>query len=116
MSKVIAVDFDGTLGFGIYPECGKPNTRLIEWLNWRKAEGDTLILWTCRHGEPLEAAIEWCKDQGLEFDLVNENTPEKIAMYGDTRKVWADYYIDDAHFTSDYIMKKVERPRKARII
>ena len=30
------------------------------------------------------------------FDSVNDNIPEKIAMYGgDTRKVFADEYWDD---------------------
>ena len=48
---ILAIDFDGTLSYGNYPECGKPNMRLIEWLKDRKANGDKLILWTCRHDE-----------------------------------------------------------------
>ena len=30
--KVIAVDFDGTLSFGRWPEAGEPNTELISFL------------------------------------------------------------------------------------
>lgn len=43
-----------------------------------------------------EAAVEWCHGQGLEFDAVNEPLPEQVARWGnDTRKVYADFYIDD---------------------
>ena len=41
--RVIAVDVDGTLHI-----CGEPNTRAIEWLKARKAEGFTLMLWSMR--------------------------------------------------------------------
>lgn len=105
---------DGTLSYGNYPECGKPNMRLIEWLKERKANGDKLILWTCRHDEPLEKAVEWCKCYGLEFDAVNENLPEMIEKYGDSRKVGADFYIDDIHFTSDYLMKKTQKKAEVK--
>ena len=30
--KTIAVDFDGTLAFGKWPECGEPNMRLINFI------------------------------------------------------------------------------------
>ena len=45
---VFAVDFDGTLSFGQWPEVGEPNKGLIRFLNDRKPKGDKLILWTCR--------------------------------------------------------------------
>lgn len=113
---VIAVDFDGTLSYGEWPHAGKPNTRLIEWLKERKAKGDNLILWTCRQGEPLDIAVKWCAEQGLEFDAVNENLPAMIALYGsDTRKIAADWYIDDTHFTAEYLMKKVEKMEEPRV-
>lgn len=53
-------------------------------------------MWTCRADERLEEAVRWCYDQGLIFDAVNENLPERIAMFGtDPRKIGADEYIDD---------------------
>jgi hypothetical protein len=64
----------------------------------KKRQGDTLILWTCRQGKPLEEAVEWCKTQGLVFDYINENPPDRIAIWGDCRKVYADIYIDDHNF------------------
>ena len=38
--------------------------------------------------------------QGLVFDAVNEPLPEQIKQWGnDTRKIYADYYIDDKNMT-----------------
>lgn len=92
---IIAVDFDGTLAITDYPKILKPISETIEFCKIRQTKGDTIILWTCRHGEVLEEAVEWCKGQGLEFDYINENPPDRVAIYGDCRKVYADLYIDD---------------------
>ena len=59
-------------------------------------DGTALILWTCRQGKQLEAAVSWCKKQGLTFNTVNQNLKERIrAFHGDTRKISADIYIED---------------------
>ena len=59
-------------------------------------QGDRLILWTCRSGEQLEEALFFCMARGLVFDAVNENLPETIEQCGgDSRKIFADLYIDD---------------------
>lgn len=93
---IIAVDFDGTLCESKYPEIGSPNIPLINGLIEKQAQGDKLILWTCRSGEPLSKAVEWCRGQGLTFDVVNENLPEMVQLWGnDSRKITADIYIDD---------------------
>ncbi|MBR0410288.1 MAG: hypothetical protein IJI25_04685 [Eubacterium sp.] len=93
---ILAVDFDGTLSFGEWPATGPANEELISFLLWRQEEGDRLILWTCRAGEALEAAVEWCRRQGLVFDAVNDNLPEIVDQYGEnSRKITSDYYIDD---------------------
>lgn len=95
-NMIIAVDFDGTLCGEIYPEVGKPNMQLIDALIKRRMAGDKLILWTCREGEPLEKAVNWCNRLGLYFDAVNDNLPEIIEMWGNnSRKITADLYIDD---------------------
>ena len=94
--KIIAVDFDGTLCYSNWPELGDPNEGLISYLKEWKKQGNKLILWTCRAGEPLDNAILWCKQQGLEFDAVNDNLPEIVSLYGNnSRKITCDYYIDD---------------------
>ena len=95
-SLIYAVDFDGTLCKYAWPGIGEPNWKLIRFLNARKAQGDRLILWTCRVGDNLNEAVAWCHKHGLDFDAVNENMPEIIANWGcDSRKIFANYYIDD---------------------
>lgn len=94
--KVYAVDFDGTLSLGEYPKTGEPNTRLIEMLKEKRKNGDKVILWTCRDGDDLEEAVEYCKKEGLEFDAVNDNLEESKEFLGrNPRKVFAHEYIDD---------------------
>lgn len=93
---IYAVDFDGTLCEDIFPGIGSPNMALINHLIKRRKQGNKIILWTCRVGEGLQEAVEWCRGYGLEFDTVNANLPEMIEQYGnDCRKVAADVYIDD---------------------
>ena len=97
--NIIAVDFDGTLCHDCYPSIGAPNLRLIYILRELRKKGTRLILWTCRCGEPLKDALRWSSYHGLEFDAVNENLPEILEKYGsDSRKIFADIYIDDRSF------------------
>ncbi len=94
--KIIAVDFDGTLCADKYPEIGAPILNTIEELKREQKQGAAVILWTCRCGEQLAEAVEWCKAHGLTFDAVNENLAEHIEQYGgDTRKIFATEYWDD---------------------
>ena len=93
---IFAVDFDGTLNFGQYPNAGPANEGLIDFLIARKDKGDKLILWTCREGEALRLAVDFCKNHGLVFDAVNDNLPEVVEKYGvNSRKISCDFYIDD---------------------
>ena len=110
-NKIYAVDFDGTLSQGVpFPEVGTPNKPLIDFLLREKAAGARIILYTCRTERDLKAAVVFCQENGLYFDAINENLPEMIALYGgDTRKINADYYIDDKNMyfptvkRSDYV-------------
>ena len=78
--QIIAVDFDGTLCTDCFPKIGQPNTALIELLKGLRRQGRQIILWTCRCGNQLEEAVEWCRKWELESD---------------GRKIYADVYIDD---------------------
>lgn len=93
--QIIAVDFDGTLCENKWPEIGEPNTNLIGYLiEMRKSFGAKIILWTCRVGEMLDKAVNWCSEHGLEFDAVNENLPHIVERFGgNTRKIFANMYI-----------------------
>lgn len=94
--QIIAVDFDGTLCSDCYPAIGIPNLPLIYLLIRLQRRGKRIILWTCRCGEQLEAAVAWCRGFGLEFDAVNANVKETLQRYGtESRKISADVYIDD---------------------
>lgn len=96
LCKIIAVDFDGTLCSSEWPEIGEANEEIILYLKEQRIDGAKIILWTCRVGERLSEAVRWCHVQGLTFDAVNENIPEIIAAFGtDTRKIFANEYIDD---------------------
>lgn len=97
--KTIAVDFDGTIVTDKFPEIGEPNFDLVNWLNSYRSNGGKLILWTSRNNlcnNDLDKAVAFCSSIGLEFDAINENLKEnQIKWGGDTRKVLADYYLDD---------------------
>lgn len=96
---IIACDFDGTLCVHKYPEIGEPNYNLIVTLIKKRRAGNKLILWTCRDGERLDEAVEWCRNSGLVFDAVNEDLPEiKRTFTFKSKKVYADIYIDDRNF------------------
>lgn len=104
--KVIAIDFDGTLFETEYPYILRPRLPVIEAAKKRRAEGDKLILWTCREGPELEAAVEACREQGLEFDAVNDNLPEMKEKWGNNpRKVGADEYWDDRSLDEGQLQK-----------
>lgn len=96
-SRIIAVDFDGTLCFSSWPDVGEPNHPLIEYLKRQKKNGSKLILWTCRSGAALDKAVAWCREiANLEFDAINDNVSEVIDYYGNnSRKISCDIYIDD---------------------
>lgn len=104
MPKIIAVDFDGTLCEDRYPDIGRPNMPLINALRELKKAGEIeLILWTCRNGRELENALRWCWNYDLGFDAVNENLQRIVMSFGrDTRKIYADLYIDDKCYESKF--------------
>lgn len=92
---IIAVDFDGTLADTDATKIYSANRKLIDYLRQRRAEGDKLILWSCREGERLSEAVKWCREQGLEFDAVNDNLPGYKILGFNPRKIIANIYIGD---------------------
>lgn len=93
---IIAVDFDGTLHDGEYPNIGEPSPSAIEIMQKLRQDGHYLIIWTCRHGDRLTEAINWLLENKIPFDRVNDHEPCNKAKFGSiTRKVYAHLYIDD---------------------
>ena len=99
--KIFAIDFDGTLCENKWPDIGKPHTEMINFMKKLRKKGHKVILWTCRDGETLEKALEWCSKRGLIFDAVNDNIEESKNFFGgNSRKISADYYIDDKAYNA----------------
>lgn len=92
---IIAIDFDGTIVEHRYPAIGPQRTFAFEALKALQRKGHRLILWTHRSGEYLDLAVEYCRENGLEFYAVNRNYPEEKWDQLDSRKILADLYIDD---------------------
>jgi len=94
--RAIAVDFDGCLFTSKFPEIGEPIWETINRAKQEQRNGAGLILWTCREGDLLQAAIKAAADIGLIFDAINESLPEWIEAYGNApRKIGASEYWDD---------------------
>ncbi len=99
MPKIIKIDFDGTIVEDAYPNIGKPIKGAFETIKALQKAKYKLILWTCREGENLNAAIDFLKLNGIVFDVVNEPHPENpFSKLGKNRKPYAHYHIDDKNF------------------
>jgi hypothetical protein len=99
----IAVDFDGTIVEHAYPAIGKEKLFAFQTLKELEKRGARLILWTFRAGAELDAAVEFCRKNGIEFYAVNKNYPEEVVDETVSRKIDADIFIDDKNlggFTS----------------
>jgi len=91
----IAVDFDGTIVEHDYPDIGKEMLFAFSTMKALQERGALLLLWTFRTGSELEAAVTFCKKNGVEFYAVNSNYPEEKPTDGMPRKINAEIYIDD---------------------
>lgn len=119
--RIIAVDFDGTLAETKFPEIVAPKLRMIQFVKHLQQQGCILILWTCRCGKDLEAALKFCEEYSLKFDYINENVPENVEKWGnDSRKIFAHEYIDDKSWSPDResmwgrSMRKLQRRAKSK--
>lgn len=100
----ILIDFDGTIVSHQYPAIGDPLPDAFRVMKKLKMVGWKLILWTCREDEGhninkqyLKEAVAFCKENGVEFDAVNEGILEDDFRSNKTpnRKPYAHYHIDD---------------------
>ncbi len=96
----IAVDFDGTIVENRYPDIGKPMLFAFETLKALQEKKHLLILWTYRSGQSLDDAVEYCRENGIEFYAVNHSHPEDQNLSLESfssisRKIDADVFIDD---------------------
>ena len=94
-SKVIAIDFDGTIVEHKFPKIGKEMRFAFMTLKALQQKGHKLILWTIRTGTQLEDAVNYCKENGIEFYAINSNFNEEARDENISRKINADVFIDD---------------------
>jgi hydroxymethylpyrimidine pyrophosphatase-like HAD family hydrolase len=93
---IIAIDFDGTLHTGRWPDIGSPAPYAVDMMQKLKADGHYLIIWTCRENRQQTEAINWLLDKQIPFDRINDNVPGQTELYGNnSRKVHAHLYVDD---------------------
>ena len=105
--KILAIDFDGTITLKdnriwhknkYTNDIMEPNNEVITTLN--NIRNDYyFILWTNRYGKALKDAINFCKKYNIYFDAVNKN----LVPFKSSRKIVADYYIDDKSIQLDNI-------------
>ena len=92
----IAVDFDGTIVEHKYPEIGKEILFAFDTLKALQKQKHQLILWTYRSGKELDEAVEFCRQNGVEFYAINASYPEEeFDEDFSSRKIEADLFIDD---------------------
>jgi hypothetical protein len=93
---IIAIDFDGTIAVDNYPSIGTVMPYARQVINRLADDGHYIIIWTSRNGARLLEAINWLLEQGIRFHRINAHEPTSMIRYGDdSRKVFADVYIDD---------------------
>ena len=113
--RIIGVDFDGTLAItrGTYPKIQGPIQEVIDYVKSEQEAGAYLILVTMREGDVLDQAVEWCKEQGLEFDAVNDNLPHMKEFFkNNPRKIFCSEYLDDMNLGGiDYILNEIRKKR-----
>lgn len=73
-----------------------------------------MVLITMREGEELQQAVEWCKEQGLEFDAVNDNLPHMKEFFkNNPRKIFCNEYLDDTNIGGiDRVLEEIRRKKK----
>lgn len=102
MGISIAVDFDGTCVEEDFPHVGKDIFGAVIALKKMVADGNRIILWTCREHssfggveDTLQLAIDWFNRKGIPLFGVNGNPDPSLANLPLCRKMSADVFIDD---------------------
>ena len=96
-SKIIAIDFDGTIVEHKFPEVGPLVPGAIATLRRIQDAGHRTILWTCRTGGNLRDAVSLLERHNIRLHGVNANQWDDEYGTGGI-KAWAHMYIDDMAF------------------
>jgi 5'-3' exonuclease len=104
--KIIAVEFDGVLVIDCWPNIGDINTDVIDAIRHERKRGTRFVLQISRTGEELEAAINFCMTNGLEFDGINENMHIDKSHLHNYGRVYADEYWDERKIFERYLERR----------
>ena len=97
---IVAVDFDGTICEHRFPNIGKVKEGAVEAIKKLKEDGVIIILWTCRYDSLLEEAVAFCHSVGIYPDHINTNYSG--LPFETSSKIYADYYIDDRAYGTNW--------------
>ncbi len=106
MSKLVAIDFDGTCVEHCYPLIG-PDIGAVPWLQKLDEMGVKIILWTMRSSrvgridkkgreetaDTLQEAVDWFAANNIKLWGINKNPDQD---WSDSPKAYAHLYVDDA--------------------
>lgn len=99
---VLAIDFDGTVASTDYPKINGLITGSKKYINRLFKDGWYIVIWTCRYDDTKTKeffkteAQQFLDEKGVMYHCINEHCPRLIELYkNNTRKISADFYIDD---------------------
>lgn len=102
MTRIIAVDFDGTItedptyrGRGV-AAYALPSEHIVAWLRLQHEHGWKIVIWTCRPRSEYIDIQRYCEQWMIPFDGINTNrfAPKAVRILR-ARKIYADIYLDD---------------------
>jgi hypothetical protein len=94
---IIAIDFDGVIARAEeWPKIGEMLPGACDAIHSMRKAGNFVIVNTCRSNGELIAVVDWMREKGIQYDLINDNHPDMVKKYANnSRKINADVYIDD---------------------
>lgn len=101
----LAIDFDRTIAEGPIHDLRAMKLRegAKEAIERFYDNGIRIIIWTCR--DDLDNVADWLDINMIPYDHINQN-PDQTT---DSRKIMADYYIDDRGISANQPWDKIER-------
>lgn len=110
---VLAIDYDGTIADTNYPTILGRIKGAKKYINKLYNDGWYIIVWTCRCDDntttfPMSMAKDWLYANEIPYHKMNEHHPALVLTYNnDSRKIAADFYIDDKSISGLPTWKKM---------
>lgn len=110
---LLCIDFDLTIAMTSYPTIHGRIKGSKKYINKLHKDSWYIVINTCRCDDnteclPATMAENWLLEQNIHFDQFNQHHPYLIEFYGnDSRKLAADFYIDDKNIFGLKSWKKI---------